>query len=73
MTANDPDSGDAIIKLNLGKNLNLDQRTIVILGVPAGLLLPDSVATIHDYSNEATLPIACGVIVKMANESTVER
>lgn len=64
---------DYIIKLHKSEPLNLGQRTIVILGVSSRTQLPDSVATIHDQTNEATLPIACGALVKIPNEDIVHR
>ena len=43
-------------------------RVIIVLGVNAGTQLPNTIATLHDQSNEASLPIACGKIVRIINE-----
>lgn len=61
----DPDITDAVAKLNVGENLNLAGRHIVIHGVPSNTNLPDTVASIGNMPSEATLPIACGVITRV--------
>lgn len=62
--APDEDTADATAKLAPGEELNLEGRHIVIHGVPASTLLPATVQSFVGAPPQATLPIACGVIVR---------
>ena len=65
----DQDPNDSTTRLPEGENLNLDGRQIVILGVSGGANLPDTVASDGNQPAEATLPIACGQIVRSTGET----
>lgn len=67
LRAPDEDTTDALAKLSPGEELNLAGRHIVIHGVPANTLLPATVQSIEGAPSQATLPIACGVIVREVN------
>lgn len=56
------------LKLRMKENLNLTNRSFVVMGVNSNYHLPDTVATIQDLPSEATIPIACGKIIKILNE-----
>lgn len=66
--APDPQSEDFVTKLKLNSPLQLDQRTIVILGVSNQVTLPATVATAQELAPEASVPIACGEIVRIIPE-----
>jgi hypothetical protein len=51
---------------NLNKNMNLVGRPVVIYGTSISETLPSSVATLNGLSKHASLPIACGTLVKIA-------
>lgn len=52
--------------------LNLEGKVIVIHGVKEDANLPDSVRTIEGFRSHQSLPIACGVIQRVAEETTDE-
>lgn len=66
----DPDTTDAIEKLPLGSNLNLDGRVVLIHGVARSTNLPDTVGSVGDLEAEDALPIACGTLVRVVQEET---
>jgi hypothetical protein len=70
LRAPDPDPTDATIKLEGGELLNLAGRHIVIHGVLPSSNLPDTVASIGNIPSHVTLPIACGVITRVAGGGT---
>ena len=63
----DPDTTDSIAKLAAGEELNLAGRVLVIHGVSADTVLPDTVGTIQGAPNTLTLPIACGIISRVGD------
>ncbi|MFP5386427.1 MAG: hypothetical protein ACLGHN_10135 [Bacteriovoracia bacterium] len=65
----DTNTDDAIVKLPQGEGLQLDGRHIVIHGVPSDTTLPETVASLGDQPAQATLPIACGQIVRSTGET----
>ena len=65
----DVDLEDALGKLN-GSDLNLAGKVVIVHGVPTNSNLPDSVATIDDYQSHQSLPIACGVIQRVEEDTT---
>jgi hypothetical protein len=70
LTSPDVNTDDSIVKLPEGsQNLNLEGRTVVIHGVPAETVLPDTVAPIQEGPNTATLPIACGVLTRTPTDT----
>ncbi|MBI2724211.1 MAG: superoxide dismutase family protein [Chloroflexi bacterium] len=62
LSAVDPNTGDAVIKLAPGEALNLAGRHIVIHGVDPSTTLPSTTATLGTLPPQATLPVACGEI-----------
>jgi len=68
----DPNTEDAVTKLNASDLLQLEGRHVVIHGVMESADLPDTVATIADLPNHVTLPIACGVIQRVSEEAPAE-
>jgi hypothetical protein len=71
LNAEDPDKTDVLVKLN-GKALNLSGRVILIHGVSSESALPESVAIVGDLSREQSLPIACGKIIRVNDEASLE-
>lgn len=65
----DPNTEDAVVKLGASEFLDLEGRHVVIHGVMESDDVPDSVASIGDLPNYVTLPIACGVIEKVSEET----
>lgn len=65
----DPNSEDAVTKLGASELLNIEGRHVIIHGVMESADLPDSVATIADLPNYVTLPIACGKIERVSEET----
>lgn len=63
----DVDLEDGLTKLN-GSDLNLAGKVVIVHGVNSNSNLPDSVATLDDFRNHQSLPIACGVIERVAEE-----
>lgn len=61
LLATDPDPNDAIVKLTT-TSLNIDARTVVVLGVADTTTLPATVATLPGLTAHQSLPIACGTI-----------
>lgn len=69
LNALDPDPSDAVVKIPAGQDLHLAGRVVLIHGVRPSSDLPDSVVTLGEHSAEASLPIACGVLVRVKEES----
>lgn len=65
----DPNTEDAVAKLGATELLALEGRHVVIHGVMESDDVPDSVASIADLPNHVTLPIACGKIERVSEES----
>ena len=63
----DNDMTDNVVKIKSG--LALAGRQIVIYGVADTVDLPDSVATIKGHTKYSSLPIACGTLIKIADEN----
>ena len=61
LLATDPDPTDAIVKLATN-SLNIEARTVVVLGVADTTTLPATVATLPGLTAQQSLPIACGTI-----------
>lgn len=72
LRATDPDPTDEFGKLASDENLNLAGRVVVIHGVSLTTDLPDTVGSFENESNRLTLPIACGVITRVAGEGIVK-
>lgn len=68
LNALDPDPSDAIVKIPAGQDLHLAGRVVLIHGVRSSSELPASVVTFGEHSAEASLPIACGVLVRVKDE-----
>lgn len=67
--APDANPSDYLIKLRPKDKFNLENKTFVVMGISANIALPTTVASIHELPAEATIPIACGTIVKIPNEA----
>lgn len=61
LTATDPDHNDAIVKLS-SANLDLENRTVVVLGVSDTTTLPATVLGRGTLTAQQSLPVACGTI-----------
>jgi hypothetical protein len=59
----DPDPGDLLGKLKPEEELDLEDRTFVLLGAPSAVVLPSTVASVPELTRNESLPIACGEIV----------
>lgn len=64
----DPDPTDSIIKLSPGQNLNLRGRVVIIHGARPSLV-PQTAAGLGEQSSSTMLPIACGELVRITDES----
>jgi len=64
----DTNTTDVLTKLPEGENLNLENKVIIVHGVPASTDLPDTVASLPNLPSEATLPIACGTITRAPSD-----
>lgn len=71
LRAPDPVTGDDLVKLDPADNLNLAGRTVVIHGVSSLFPLPSTVASQGGAPAHRTLPIACGVLVRVADSEEV--
>jgi hypothetical protein len=60
-----PGEDEKFAKLNKNKNLNLAGRVVMIHGTADKSRVPLSVATLDDQPNNATIPIACGIIKRV--------
>ena len=65
----DVDLEDGLGKLD-GNDLNLEGKVVIVHGVNPTSNLPDSVATIDDFRSHQSLPIACGVIERVEEDTT---
>lgn len=63
----DPVPEDDFIKLDPQDSLNLAGRTVLIHGVNSSFPLPTSVSSTANAPAHRTLPIACGVLVRVAD------
>ena len=61
----DPDLNDLFVKLALGADIALAGRAVVIHGTAA--TLPNTVRTIGNLTRQESLPIACGLILGVAD------
>lgn len=66
----DPDINDELGKLNIGEELKLEGKVIVLQGVSEDTYLPGSVRALNGLSERATLAIACGKITRVLNEES---
>lgn len=66
LTAPDTTPTDDITKLPAGSQLNLAGRVVVIHGVRSSTSLPATVAGAGSIPAQRVLPIACGVLVRVA-------
>jgi hypothetical protein len=66
----DTDTGDEVVKLPVGSNLNLEGRVVAIHGIPASTTLPPTVQGMGDMSPQQALPILCGVITRSGGTTT---
>lgn len=64
----DDEREDLLVKLQPYEELNLAGRHIIVYGVPSSTHLPESIATRDELSPQASLPIACGEIVRINPE-----
>jgi hypothetical protein len=64
----DPDLNDLFVKLAIGADLALAGRAVVIHGTAA--TLPNTVRTIGGLTRQQSLPIACGIILGVADVVT---
>lgn len=64
LTTKDMDLSDNVVKLK--SSLGLAGRQVVIYGVPESVELPETVQSLNGQSSHASLPIACGSLVKIA-------
>jgi len=56
---------EAFAKAFAGQKLDLDQRVLMMHGVPLATNLPASVASLGTIPAQVTLPIACGKITRL--------
>lgn len=56
------DPNDQVTKLNVGENLKLEGKVLVIHGVKDETYIPGSIRSLGHLSEQVTLPIACGKI-----------
>lgn len=56
---------DHIVKLLPSQNLNLEGRVIIVTGAAINRALPTTVSTVNGQTSQLSMPIACGVIVRM--------
>lgn len=64
----DPDPRDMIAKLEIGKELNLSGRVILIHGIDSHPSLPQTVSPLRNLSPELSLPVGCGKIIRVEGE-----
>ena len=62
LKSSDPNPDDNIVKLGRDEKLNLNGRAVLIQGISAQTILPESVATTAGRPIHQTLPIACGIL-----------
>jgi hypothetical protein len=64
LTGKDLDMTDNLIKIK--SSLGLAGRQVVIYGVASDVAIPESVNAINGQTKSASLPIACGTLIKIA-------
>jgi len=64
LTSKDINTSDNLVKLK--SSLGLAGRQVVIYGVAEDMAIPDSVAAFKGQTKSASLPIACGTLIKIA-------
>ena len=55
-------------KLKLNEGLNFENKVIVIYGVAANAVVPETVAAVDGVTIHSSLPVACGSFAKIADE-----
>jgi hypothetical protein len=73
LRGSDPKSNDDISKLNSRDHFNLTGRIVIVHGVDHTNELPPSVATKGNIPSHRTLPIACGVLIKVTENKESEK
>ncbi|HXH74875.1 MAG TPA: hypothetical protein VNJ08_07910 [Bacteriovoracaceae bacterium] len=63
-----PQIEDDVVKLGPNEGINLNHRHLIILGVAESTKLPETVGSIKELTKSASLPIACGKIMKILEE-----
>ncbi len=71
LRAPDPVPGDDLVKLDPSDNLNLAGRAVMVHGVSRFFPLPATVTSQGGAPAHRTLPIACGVLVRVADSEEV--
>lgn len=66
----DATPNDSIVKLSPSDELTFQGKVVVVYGVPADTALPATVVGTDRMTQQASLPIACGVIIKEGGSST---
>lgn len=69
LTSKDLNTNDNLVKIK--STLGLEGRQVVIYGVVEDLVIPESVAAFKGQTKNASLPIACGTLIKIAVEDDV--
>lgn len=64
LRVDDTNPDDLLGKLGPGVELELGDRTVVVLGAPLIISLPPTVASVPGLSQHDSLPIACGELVQ---------
>jgi hypothetical protein len=64
LTLPDENTDDDIVKIKKGDVLDIEGKVVVVYGVPATTVLPETVATMGNFPAYASLPVACGKIIK---------
>ena len=66
----DTDPADSMVKLGADEELNLEGKVLIVHGVPDSVTLPETVVGVDSLTANQTLPIACGVITRVQDETT---
>ncbi len=69
----DPDAFDQLVKLQVGDDLNLNGRVVMIYGVSDEASLPSTAASAPEETVQDSFPIACGEFVKIIEQEVVSR
>jgi hypothetical protein len=62
LTAADPDSRDEFIKISSEKDLRMNTRSVLVLGLEESAALPDTISEFRNLSRAEGFPVGCGEI-----------
>lgn len=64
----DENPNDAYTKLTLNETINFEGRTVIVYGIPTSLQVPGTIRPFNRLNRQASIPIACGKVLRVLEE-----